>query len=317
MRLAPFLGALLVLGGLFHGVLPASAHDIRLARISISTQDGRLLVEAKLPPTVDPRAPLPGDGCEALATQAPKATKQAIFAAWQVNCPGAHLTQTLRLPWQLDGALVIRTGPEGATTEQHIRAGANGFSVEIDDTGQSGSFLRYFQIGVHHILSGLDHLALVACLCFLAAGWQLVRLITAFTLGHSVTLALGVLGYVNVPVGPLEALIAFSIAILAREVLLGRRCHGYGLAAVFGLLHGLAFASELAALSPTQIVPALLAFNLGVEAGQLLFVACIVVLIAALSAIQFNRTRIHQSSAALIGCFAIFWSIERAAIILA
>lgn len=317
MRFAPVLVAFLVLSGTLLDAVSAAAHEIRLARIGISTGEGGILVDVKLPATIEPHAPTVPAGCESTVAEPPRKIGRAIYAAWQIVCPGMGLPRTLQLPWQLDGALVIRTTSDGETTEQHLRAGSDGFTLDIEDTGRGGIFLRYFEIGVRHILSGLDHLALIACLCLLATGWHLLKLVTAFTLGHSVTLAFGAFGYLKVSVAPLEALVAFSIAIFAREVLLGRRARGYGLAAAFGLLHGLAFASELATLSPTRIVPALLAFNLGVEAGQLLFVACIVVLITLLSTARVNRAWIDRSAAALIGCFAIFWSIERVAVILA
>lgn len=311
------IAPVLVLIAIVLGALPAAAHDFRLVRVGIAPQDGGLLVDVKLPANMELHAPTAGVGCQTETVRSPRNRDRATYAAWRVTCAGERLPERLYWPWKLDGALVIRTLPDGTTTEQHLGADADGLTVEIGEAAEGGVFLHYFQTGVHHILSGLDHLALVACLCLLASGWHLVKLVTAFTLGHSITLALGALGYVNVPVPPLEALVAFSIAILAREVLLGRRDHGFGLAAAFGLLHGLAFASELSALSPAQIVPALLAFNLGVEAGQLVFVGAILAFFAALSAMHLRTEQLGRGAAAAIGSLAIFWSIERVAAIIA
>lgn len=317
MRYAHTFILMLVLTGLALAAAPANAHDFRLVRIGVVPQDGGLLVDVKLPSNMELQAPAPGDGCRAEVARSPRDRERATYAAWNIACREGRLPERLYWPWKLDGALVIRTLPDGKTTEQHLSSDPDGLTVVIGEAEQGGVFLHYFQTGVHHILSGLDHLALVACLCFLASGWHLVKLVTAFTLGHSITLALGALGYVSVPVAPLEALVALSIAILAREVLLGRREHGYGLATAFGLLHGLAFASELSALSPAQIVPALLAFNLGVEAGQLVFVGAILAFFAALSAMQIKTAMLGRGAAAAIGSFAIFWSIERVAVIVA
>ena len=105
----------------------------------------------------------------------------------------------------------------------------------------------YFLLGVEHILSGWDHLAFVLCLCLLARGWRLVKLVTGFTLGHSVSLALAAFDAVRLPSPPTEACIALSIAFVAREALLPRalRRHGPGMVFAFGLLHGLGFAGAL------------------------------------------------------------------------
>src|SRR5262249_43100003 len=145
----------------------------------------------------------------------------------------------------------------------------------------------YVRLGITHILLGADHLLFVLGLLLLVPSLgMLVRTITAFTLAHSVTLGLAVLGLIAVPAAPVEALIAASIVLVALELVrdpgaaptLGRRAP-WAIALGFGLLHGLGFAGALADVGlPADRIPlALLGFNAGVEVGQLAFVAAMLV----------------------------------------
>ena len=148
----------------------------------------------------------------------------------------------------------------------------------------------YLTLGIEHILTGIDHLLFVLALLLLTTGtWRLVKTVTAFTVAHSITLGLATLGIVHVPSRPVEAVIALSIVFVAAEIVQARRGRA-GLAAqmpwivafIFGLLHGFGFAGALSEVGlPEGHIPvALLFFNLGVEAGQLLFVAAVLALVA-------------------------------------
>ncbi len=186
----------------------------------------------------------------------------------------------------------------------------------------------YTSLGIEHILLGTDHLLFVFALLLLVRGrWLLMKTITAFTVAHSVTLAAATLDIVHVPSAPVEAIIALSILFLATE--LARRYfnpakeptlteqYPWMVALVFGLLHGFGFAGALADIGlPQHAIPlALLFFNLGVEAGQLLFVA--VVLSLAYVAIQWRfvsapvATWSRIGATYAIGSMASFWFIER------
>jgi hydrogenase/urease accessory protein HupE len=182
---------------------------------------------------------------------------------------------------------------------------------------------EYLRLGFDHILAGIDHLIFVLGLTLLVGGgWRLVKTITAFTVAHSITLALSTLGLVRVSQAPVEAAIALSIVFLARELLLLRQGQPgltsrapWLVAFIFGLLHGLGFAGALREIGlPQGDIPlALLAFNLGVEAGQLAFVAVVLVLIAVGRRI-FSRTLpnwLEQVPAYAIGTVAAFWTLER------
>ena len=140
-------------------------------------------------------------------------------------------------------------------------------------------------LGIKHILFGIDHLLFVLALLMIVSNrWMLLKTITSFTIAHSITLAVATLGYASVPERPLSATIALSILFLMPEIVRSRRGetsftirHPWLVAFVFGLLHGFGFASGLKAmgLPQTEIPLALLLFNVGVEVGQILFIGVI------------------------------------------
>ena len=181
----------------------------------------------------------------------------------------------------------------------------------------------YTWLGIEHILLGIDHLLFVAALVMLVRGARpLLLTITAFTIAHSITLALATLGVLEVPGPPVEATIALSIMFVALEVL--RRHEGHPslaserpwlVAFSFGLLHGLGFAGALAEVGlPENSIPlALLFFNIGVEIGQLLFVA---VLLAGAWLVRRFAGRVDARIAVVLPAYAIgglasFWLVER------
>lgn len=185
----------------------------------------------------------------------------------------------------------------------------------------------YGRLGVEHIASGFDHLLFVLGLVLLVEGRRrLVATVTAFTAGHSVTLALASLGVVHVPQRPTEAAIAISIFVLAVELARPRetetllRRSPWAMAILFGLLHGLGFAGALSEVGlPEREIPvALFSFNLGIEIGQLAFVAVVLVTIfwadrSLRSILQPWRTTLSRLPAYGIGALATFWTLERLA----
>ena len=180
----------------------------------------------------------------------------------------------------------------------------------------------YFGLGVEHILGGIDHLLFVLALLMIVKGRRrLLVTITAFTVAHSVTLAAATLGWLSVPVAPVEAVIALSIVFVAAEIVHGLRGQEgltarspWIVALVFGLLHGLGFASALHEVGlPDQAIPvALLLFNVGVEVGQLVFVAAVLVLLAVgRTLVTTKRPWMEWVPAYGIGAVAMFWTIQR------
>ena len=191
----------------------------------------------------------------------------------------------------------------------------------------------YLRLGVEHILFGFDHLLFVLALVILVGEWRRVAVtVTAFTIAHSITLAAATLGFVNVPGPPVEATIALSIILVAVEILNAR--HGkpsltarlpWLVAFSFGLLHGFGFAGALAEVGlPQHAIPvALLFFNVGVEIGQLIFVAAVLSSLwllrhAALQLLGFALiqrifARLDNIVAYAIGIVAAYWLVERTA----
>ena len=192
----------------------------------------------------------------------------------------------------------------------------------------------YTVLGIEHILIGIDHLLFVLALLLLVPGWRrLFWTITAFTLAHSVTLGAATLGWVRVSGAAVEATIALSILFLATE--LARRGasaaavplrrpaasapaltlrHPWVVAFAFGLLHGFGFAGALAEIGlPEQAIPlALLFFNVGVELGQLLFIAGVLAIIWCLKRLRAGWPEwTSRAVAYAIGSMAAFWMFER------
>lgn len=196
-----------------------------------------------------------------------------------------------------------------------------------NEASYGSTISTYFKLGVEHILLGIDHLLFVLALLLLTRGTRkLIATITAFTLAHSITLSLSVLGFVGLPGPPVEAVIALSILFLAVELVhhyqgksVMSAAYPWIVAFVFGLLHGFGFAGALAniGLPQTGVPLALAFFNVGVEAGQLLFIGTVLLLIAGIQKIHFTK-RYWQSYLApyAIGSVAAFWVIERVFVIL-
>ena len=181
--------------------------------------------------------------------------------------------------------------------------------------------ITYTRLGVEHILLGIDHLLFVASLMLIVRGWRmLLETITAFTVAHSITLALATFGLVSLPPAPVETMIALSIVLVAVEAIRLRRGETsiaiqwpWLVAFAFGLLHGFGFAGALTEIgSPQGDIPlALLFFNIGVELGQILFIAIILAVTFAVSRLVRIPRAAPIAAAYAIGTIASFWVFER------
>ena len=185
----------------------------------------------------------------------------------------------------------------------------------------------YFKLGLEHILFGVDHLLfLLGLLLIVNDRWMLVKTVSSFTVAHSITLAIATLGYARAPEPPLTAAIALSILFLGPEIVRSQRGetsltigHPWVVAFAFGLLHGFGFASGLTTMGlPRAEIPlALLLFNLGVEAGQLLCVLMVLILARACRVLDVRLPRrLDALPAYAIGSLGAFWTIQRLTIML-
>jgi len=248
----------------------------------------------------------------------------AFVERWSVRHPGGLADQTIHIDGlrttstdvlvrveRLDGTtLVSRLDP--SQPSMVLEASPSRFNVAT----------TYFVLGVEHILFGIDHLLFVLALVMLVKGMRrLIGTITAFTVAHSVTLAAATLGWMNVAGPPVEAVIALSIVFVAAEIVHGKGGRE-GLAArapwivafSFGLLHGFGFAGALSEVGlPGNAIPlALLFFNVGVEVGQLLFVAAVLVFLAIARRPLASAPRwVTVAPAYAIGTVAMFWTLQR------
>lgn len=252
---------------------------------------------------------------------------------------GSAHTQRMRIQREngLIGTTITIDGLDATYTDVLLRLErANGVEITHRLTPTSPSYvvqaepghgqiaLTYIMLGVEHILLGIDHLLFVLALLMIVANFKkLVATITAFTIAHSITLALAALGFVSMPGPPVEAIIALSIVFVAAEIVRGRQGIAVLTARVpwivaftFGLLHGFGFAGALSEIGlPQSAIPlALFSFNVGVEIGQLLFVSGVVVLYSIAKRIQpVPPAWAWRIPTYTIGGVAAFWTIDRIA----
>jgi hydrogenase/urease accessory protein HupE len=243
---------------------------------------------------------------------------------WTARCVGGLAGNDIAidgLSTTLTDVLARYERLDGTTQVARLTPASHTFTVTNAESWRKVA-VTYGVLGVEHILLGIDHLLFVLALLLIVSGWRkLIATVTAFTVAHSITLALATLGFVNVPQAPVEAVIALSILFVAVEIVhwsQGRegvtRRKPWVVAFLFGLLHGLGFAGALTEIGlPEQAIPlALLFFNIGVEVGQLLFIGAALVAWSVLRRVSLPEWawRLPVYS---IGGLAASWTIERIA----
>lgn len=326
--IAALLGLLVALVG-----RPALAHEVRPAYLELRAEsDTRFTTMLKLPTlggrALKVRLEMP-DGCVIDQTGAQE-TPGAEVVVGRVTCRASPYGRTARLAGlqnTLTDALVRVVQPSGEVATLRLTPDSPDFPVPRP-TSRLDVFRTYGALGVEHILTGFDHLAFVGGLLLLVGTLRrLLATVTAFTLAHSLTLSAATLGLIHIPQAPVEALIALSILLVAVEVVALSRGspgpiarHPARIAFTFGLLHGLGFASALreAGLPPQEIPVSLLAFNLGVEAGQVSFILAVTAVALVLGRVaKVPRARVLLLAGYAIGGMAAFWFLDRVGAILA
>jgi hypothetical protein len=227
------------------------------------------------------------------------------------------------------GLLTLHSG--GSAQTAVLGGGVSGRSFTLGRTSAAAAFIEYLQAGLWHIWSGIDHLLfllsllLPAVLLRRAAHWEavplarpallnIIQVVTAFTLAHSITLSLAAFDLVRLPVRLTESVIAASIVVAALNNVFPRITEGrWRIAFAFGLLHGFGFASVLSemGLPPGARVLSLLGFNLGVEAGQLAVVLAVMPLAFALRSSAFYRRGLMPWGSSAIAALALVWMAQR------
>lgn len=306
----------------------ANAHKMAPSLLALEeTSNGQFTVNWKTPrvlstPTrIEARLPAHCTETEAM-TRIPDPVG-AVWR-WQVDCGASGLLgQSIRiggLAENKSAALVRIDLLDGRQYRVLLNGDQNEYLVP-QRVQRSQVMWDYFLLGMEHILRGVDHLFFVWALILLLPLRPLLMAVTAFTLGHSVTLALAALQIIRVPQDLTEIFIALTILLLASELASKRasvdglvRRHAFMLCCAFGLLHGLGFASALIdiGLPQEEIVAALLMFNVGVEVGQIAFIGVVLALGWLLArALQDWLATLRWVPTYMIGSAAAFWCIER------
>jgi hypothetical protein len=325
-RVPAWLGLLVALL-LTHG---GHAHEVRPGFLELrEIAAAEYLMTWKVPAlgayrlSMEPKLP---DACHLSGAPTVMQANGAFIEHVRVRCDRGLAGQTIaidRLDATMTDVLVRIESVDGRVRNARLTPSRPGFNVP--EQPDFMMVLRaYIGLGIEHILFGVDHLLFVSCLLLLVRGIRnLVATVTAFTLAHSITLALATLGIVRVPTAPVEATIALSIVFLAVELVRGEagrsamtRSYPWLVAFSFGLLHGLGFAGALAEVGlPQGEVPvALFAFNVGVELGQLAFVTLALLLARVAHAVPLRLPAWTRGATGYaIGTVATYWVIVRLA----
>ncbi|MEL7189592.1 MAG: HupE/UreJ family protein [Pseudomonadota bacterium] len=313
--------------------LPLAAHELRPSlvelrevgegeyimdwKVTLAIGSGRALAE-RLEPVIP-------DNCGVQGETTQRIQSAALMGRASLTCDGDPAGGSFGLSELLGKSdAIARFVPQDAPSQSFRLTADAPTAVILAEPSPLSVLGDYFIIGAEHILFGWDHLLFVIALVLLVrAPWPVVKAATAFTIAHSITLVATVLGYSGLPGRPVEALIALSIVFLAVEVALVlrdperqtlTRRYPWAVAFAFGLFHGFGFAGALAdiGLPQTQLAVALFAFNLGVEAGQLLVVAATLIILAGLRRTAENTQHNAVKFATyVIGTTGSFWLIER------
>lgn len=309
------------------------AHDARPAFLEIRQQSAtrfdvlwRIPVTAGMPLPVALRLP---DGIQSVTGPTVRELSDSLVERRVIDAPAGLAGSRIEFPGlqgTIADVLVRIQDANGGTTTTLVRNSQPWVDLAAPAPGNMAVFTAFVGHGVEHILLGYDHLLFVLALMLIVRSTKaLVLTVTAFTAAHSITLALATLGLVHPPGPPVEAAIAFSIVLVAAEIVRLRRGEPsltarrpWVIAFGFGLLHGFGFASALSEIGlPGDDIPlALLAFNVGVELGQLAFIGAVLTVVAVVRRLPMAgplRTGGVRLAPYAIGSFAAFWFVERVA----
>ncbi len=326
---------LLALLALLAGMPTAHAHESRPAYLEIKeTAPGQYTVLFRTPVLAGARLPLrlslPAGVKDLKPPVVQELSDSLVERRWIDAGPDGLAGQRIEikgLQFTITDALVRFELLDGRTVQTIVRPSQPW--VELAATQTRWEVLGTYVVeGLRHILFGADHLLFVLGLLLIVGNrWMLVKTVTAFTVAHSITLAIATLGVADVPALPLNAAIALSILFLGPEIVRVWRGqtsftirHPWVVAFAFGLLHGFGFATAMTSAGlPRQDLPlALLSFNVGVELGQLGFIALVLALERSFRVLQVRWPRWVQALPGyVVGGLGAFWTIQRVALLIA
>jgi len=332
-RFAACVAAVLLL--LLAGMPAARAHEARPAYLEIKeSAPGQYALLWRTPVLAGVRLPLVLSLPEGVKDLKPpviqELTDSLVERRWIDAGPNGLAGQRIEikgLQFTITDALVRFEWLDGRTVQSIVRPSQPWVEIAASQTPWEVTG-TYVSEGIRHILFGADHLLFVLGLLLIVGNrWMLVKTVTAFTVAHSITLAIATLGVADVPALPLNAAIALSILFLGPEIVRVWRGqtsftirHPWVVAFAFGLLHGFGFATAMTSAGlPRQELPlALLSFNVGVELGQLGFVVLVLALERSFRVLQVHWPRWVQALPGyVVGSLGAFWTIQRVAPLIA
>ncbi len=311
----------------------ASAHEARPAYLEIKEiAPGQFSVLWRTPVLSGMRLPialeLPDDIKNLRQPDVEELADSLVERRWIDAGPGGLAGKRIEFPglqFTITDVLVRVEFLDGRKLTTIVRPSQPWLEIAASQTwvGVAGTYILQ---GIRHILFGADHMLFVLGLLLIVKDrWMLLKTVTAFTVAHSITLAIATLGYAEIPVLPLNAAIALSILFLGPEIVRSWRGetsftirHPWVVAFAFGLLHGFGFASALtsAGLPRHELPLALVTFNVGVELGQLGFIALILALERSFRILEVRWPRWVQAVPGYtVGSLGAFWTIQRVAML--
>jgi len=313
------------------GIIPllffsAHAHEVRpvyleVKQISELEYSFKLKVPARGGTRMNVEVLMP-EACDSVQQSRKIKTDDAFIESWIATCRESLVGKNLTIKG-IEGTLtdaLVRIELLSGNVQTALVRPANPSVTIHKEPSWLEVVKTYFILGVEHILLGIDHLLFVLGLLLITSGkWRILKTVTAFTIAHSITLAMAALGAVHFPVAPVEAVISLSIVFVAYEALRIRASDvairkPWVVAFIFGLLHGFGFAGALSetGLPQNSIASALFVFNVGVEVGQIAFIIFVLLLMLALRRMITRLPDwVYKIPPYAIGSLAMFWTIQR------
>jgi len=306
------------------------AHENRPLYLQIiETGPGNYSVNLKIPTSVPehniPKVLIPGN-CTVIGDKFFSRKPDSFISKYNIRCEGSLSGNSVRINFPLLNpsiSTIIRVKFLSGQVHNKLLS-PNETSWEIPAIeNRYGVAKEYLLLGISHIWEGIDHLLFLLCLIVIAATpWRILITVTGFTVAHTITLVLSTLNLIKLPVPPIEAAIALSIVFVASEIVKGQENsltykYPVSVSSSFGLLHGFGFAAVLnqIGLPQVELPVSLLFFNIGVEIGQVIFIAIVLFVLFLLKSIfktSFTRLMPYDKLVAyLIGSVASFWMIQR------
>lgn len=313
------------------------AHQLGTALVKVTAsagiEAGHQQIEIELHAPVDNNGRPPSvfaelePNCETLSHNS-RALREEVLRFWLGQCANGIEGRSLKITGlnaQTPDAMLVVQYASGEQAHFTLNRSLNHITIPaLKEAPVAPPVKHYLAMGVEHIASGYDHLLLVLLLCLIASGARLLWVITSFTLAHSAALFTAIVWQWQLPAQPVEAMIALSLMLLAAECLRRHNDHKYQsltlskpalMAFLFGLIHGLGFAGALTAVGLPEDAAwqALLLFNLGVELGQLAFIAVLLIAYRILSSTIVVQALPNIKPPMLygIGGLSAFWFFQR------